>query len=290
MITEIVAILSGFALLVWAADRFVLGAAALATNLGVSTLVVGLTVLGFGTSAPEILVSSMAAIDGNAGLAIGNAIGSNITNISLILGVTALVMPLRVASRTLMREYPLLLAISLLSLILLLDQELGRLDGTILIVLLVAVLYLMYRIAKQGADETLAEEIIAEMPPPMKTGNDLIIGLTIVAIGTSLPELAASIASALKNEADLAIGNVLGSNIFNILAVLAVPGLVAPGAIATGILTRDMPVMLALTLAIAGVAYSRRGMHEIARSDGMLLLAAFVAYQGWILWSVLGNA
>ncbi|MEJ2308523.1 MAG: calcium/sodium antiporter [Gammaproteobacteria bacterium] len=323
MITEIVAILSGFALLVWAADRFVLGAAALATNLGVSTLVVGLTVLGFGTSAPEILVSSMAAIDGNAGLAIGNAIGSNITNISLILGVTALVMPLRVASRTLMREYPLLLAISLLSLILLLDQELGRLDGTILIVLLVAVLYLMYRIAKQGADETLAEEIIAEMPPPMKTGkallwlaiglavlliasrllvwgavgiaqwlgvSDLIIGLTIVAIGTSLPELAASIASALKNEADLAIGNVLGSNIFNILAVLAVPGLVAPGAIATGILTRDMPVMLALTLAIAGVAYSRRGMHEIARSDGMLLLAAFVAYQGWILWSVLGNA
>jgi cation:H+ antiporter len=323
MITEIVAILAGFALLVWAADRFVIGAAALATNLGVSTLVVGLTVVGFGTSAPEILVSGMAAFDGNPGLAIGNAIGSNITNIGLILGLTALIIPLKVASKTLMREYPLVFAISLLALILLLDQELGRMDGIILASLLVAVLYLMYRIAKRGADATLAREIVAEMPPAMETGkavlwilvglcglliaskslvwgavgiaqwlgvSDLIIGLTIVAIGTSLPELAASIASASKNEADLAIGNVLGSNMYNILAVLSVPGLVAPGAISGDILLRDMPVMLALTLAIAGVAYSRKGTHEIARTDGILLLVGFFAYQGWILFSVLESA
>ena len=323
MITEIVAILAGFALLVWAADRFVIGAAALATNLGVSTLVVGLTVVGFGTSAPEILVSGMAAFDGNPGLAIGNAIGSNITNIGLILGLTALIIPLKVASKTLMREYPLVFAISLLALILLLDQELGRMDGIILASLLVAVLYLMYRIARRGADATLAREIVAEMPPAMETGkavlwilvglcglliaskslvwgavgiaqwlgvSDLIIGLTIVAIGTSLPELAASIASASKNEADLAIGNVLGSNMYNILAVLSVPGLVAPGAISGDILLRDMPVMLALTLAIAGVAYSRKGTHEIARTDGILLLVGFFAYQGWILFSVLESA
>jgi cation:H+ antiporter len=320
MLTEIVAILAGFALLIWAADRFVSGAAAIAINLGVSTLVIGLTIVGLGTSAPEILVSAIAAIDGNPGLSIGNAIGSNITNIGLILGITALVMPLSVASRTLMREYPLLLGISLLTMMLLLDQHLGVMDGIILVALLVAVIYLMYRTARQGADPELAKEIIAEMPETMPTGkavlwllaglvgmliasrllvwgavevarligvSDLIIGLTVVAIGTSLPELATTITSALKNEPDLAIGNVLGSNLFNLLAVLPIAGLVAPGDISTEILLRDMPVMLALTLAIAGVAWSRKGTHEIARSDGILLLTGFLAYQGWILYSVL---
>lgn len=316
---EIVAILAGFVLLIWSADRFVVGAAALATNLGVSTLVVGLTIVGFGTSAPEILVAGMAAIDGKPGLAIGNAIGSNITNIGLILGVTALVMPLTVASKTLMREYPVVVSISLLSLLLVLDQSLDRIDGIILVTLLAVVLYMMYRIARKGVDETLAHEIEAEMPPALTTGravfwlivgllvllvasrllvwgavgiarelgvSDLVIGLTIVAIGTSLPELAASIASALKDEADLAIGNVLGSNMYNLLAVLSVPGLVAPGAISGEVLIRDLPVMLALTLAIAGVAYSRKGTHEITRSDGFLLLVAFLTYQGWIINSI----
>ena len=226
MLTEIVAILAGFALLIWAADRFVSGAAAIAINLGVSTLVIGLTIVGLGTSAPEILVSAIAAIDGNPGLSIGNAIGSNITNLGLILGITALVMPLSVASRTLMREYPLLLGISLLTMMLLLDQHLGVMDGIILVALLVAVIYLMYRTARQGADPELAKEIIAEMPETMPTGkavlwllaglvgmliasrllvwgavevarligvSDLIIGLTVVAIGTSLPELATTI-------------------------------------------------------------------------------------------------
>lgn len=323
MLTEIVAILAGFALLIWAADRFVSGAAAIATNLGVSTLVVGLTIVGLGTSAPEILVSAIAAIDGNPGLSIGNAIGSNITNIGLILGITALVMPLSVASRTLMREYPLLLGISLLTMVLLLDQHLGVMDGIILIVLLIGVIYLMYRTARKGADAELAREIIAEMPETMPTAkavlwllaglvgmiiasrllvwgavevarligvSDLIIGLTVVAIGTSLPELATSITSALKNEADLAIGNVLGSNLFNLLAVLPIAGLVVPGDISSEIPLRDMPVMLALTLAIAGVAWSRKGTHEIARSDGILLLTGFLAYQGWIVYSVLQSA
>lgn len=320
MLTEVVAILAGFAVLIWAADRFVSGAAAIATNFGVSTLVVGLTIVGLGTSAPEILVSAIAAIDGNPGLSIGNAIGSNITNIGLILGITALVMPLSVASRTLMREYPLLLGISLFTMVLFLDQHLGVMDGIILIALLIVVIYLMYRTARQGADAELAKEIIAEMPESMPTGkavlwllaglvgmiiasrllvwgavevahllgvSDLIIGLTVVAIGTSLPELATSITSALKNEADLAIGNVLGSNLFNLLAVLPIAGLIAPGDISSEIPLRDIPVMLALTLAIAGVAYSRKGTHEIARSDGILLLTGFLAYQGWIIYSVL---
>jgi cation:H+ antiporter len=323
MLTEIVAILAGFALLIWAADRFVSGAAAIATNLGVSTLVIGLTIVGLGTSAPEILVSTIASIDGNPGLAIGNAIGSNITNIGLILGITALVMPLSVASRTLMREYPLLLGVSLLSLVLVLDEHLGVMDGVILIVLLTGVIYLMYRTARQGADAELAREIIAEMPETMPTGkavlwlivglaamiiasrllvwgaveiasllgvSDLVIGLTIVAIGTSLPELATSITSALKNEADLAIGNILGSNLFNLLAVLPVAALIAPGQISAEIPLRDIPVMLALTLAIAGVAWSRKGTHEIARSDGILLLVGFLAYEGWIVYSVMESA
>lgn len=323
MLSEIVAILAGFALLIWAADRFVTGAAAIATNLGVPTLVVGLTIVGLGTSAPEILVSTIASLDGNPGLAIGNAIGSNITNIGLILGITALVMPLSVASRTLMREYPLLLGISLLSLILVLDQHLGLMDGIILIILLAGVMYLMYRTARQGADAELAREIIAEMPETMQTGravfwliagllgmiiasrllvwgaveiarwlgvSDLIIGLTIVAIGTSLPELAASITSALKKEADLAIGNVLGSNLFNLLAVLPVAAIITPGDISEEIPLRDIPVMLALTLAIAGVAWSRKGTHEIARTDGLLLLTGFFAYQGWIIYSVTSSA
>ena len=323
MLSEIVAILAGFALLIWAADRFVTGAAAIATNLGVPTLVVGLTIVGLGTSAPEILVSTIASLDGNPGLAIGNAIGSNITNIGLILGITALVMPLSVASRTLMREYPLLLGISLLSLILVLDQHLGLMDGVILIILLAGVMYLMYRTARQGADAELAREIIAEMPETMPTGkavfwlivgllgmiiasrllvwgaveiarllgvSDLIIGLTIVAIGTSLPELAASITSALKKEADLAIGNVLGSNLFNLLAVLPVAAIITPGDISEEIPLRDIPVMLALTLAIAGVAWSRKGTHEIARTDGLLLLTGFFAYQGWIIYSVTSSA
>jgi cation:H+ antiporter len=323
MLSEIVAILAGFALLIWAADRFVTGAAAIATNLGVPTLVFGLTIVGLGTSAPEILVSTIASLDGNPGLAIGNAIGSNITNIGLILGITALVMPLSVASRTLMREYPLLLGISLLSLILVLDQHLGLMDGIILIILLAGVMYLMYRTARQGADAELAREIIAEMPETMQTGravfwliagllgmiiasrllvwgaveiarwlgvSDLIIGLTIVAIGTSLPELAASITSALKKEADLAIGNVLGSNLFNLLAVLPVAAIITPGDISEEIPLRDIPVMLALTLAIAGVAWSHKGTHEIARTDGLLLLTGFFAYQGWIIYSVTSSA
>ena len=317
---EIAAILAGLALLVVTADRFVAGAAALAQNLGVSTLVIGLTIVGFGTSAPEILVSGMAAISGNPGLAIGNAIGSNIANIGLILGVTAVIIPLTIASKTLQREYPIVVGVTLLSLLLVIDGELGYYDGLILLLLLFVVLFYMWKVASRGADEILAAEIEAELPEEMTTNkavlwltlgliglliaskilvlgavgiaerlgvSDLIIGLTIVALGTSLPELAASIASAMKNEPDLAIGNVLGSNLYNLMAVLSIPGLVAPGPVAAEVITRDMPVMLALTLAIGGVAWSLKGTHRISRVGGLLLLLAYCGYQGWIITSVM---
>ncbi len=316
MLLDIAAIIAGVTLLVWGADRFVIGASGIASNLGLPPMIIGLTIVGFGTSAPEILVSGMAAIQGNTGLAIGNSLGSNIANIGLILGVTALIAPLNVRSNTLRREYPLLLAVSLGTLVLMLDGVLGRIDGLILLLGLVGMLYAMVRIGMRslsGAPDPITAEILDELPESMSTGkavfnfcvglalllfssrilvwgavniataygvSDLIIGLTIVAFGTSLPELAASIASALKNEHDIAIGNVIGSNMYNLLAVLAVPGLIAPGPFDPLVLTRDMPMMLGLTLALFIISYGFGGNGRINRIEGFLLLVAFIAYQG----------
>ncbi|MCG7959121.1 MAG: calcium/sodium antiporter, partial [Candidatus Thiodiazotropha taylori] len=281
MLLYSLSILLGLVVLVWSADRFISGAAALADNLGVSPMLIGLTVVGFGTSAPEVLVSVMAAVNGNPGLAIGNAVGSNIANIGLILGVTALVIPLSVHSSVLKREYPILLGVTVICILLMLDGELGLLDGAILLVLLVGVFGWMIYTAKTGEADPIAGEYDAEIPhdvPNQKAlmlligglilllissrvlvwgatnvavalgVSDVVIGLTIVAIGTSLPELAASITSAMKGEDDIAIGNVIGSNLYNMLAVLSIPGLVAPGAFSPFVLTRDLPVMFGLTL------------------------------------------
>ena len=254
MLLNLLAILVGLVVLVWGADRFISGAAALANNLGVSPMMIGLTIVGFGTPAPEILVSSIAALDGNPGLAIGNALGSNIANIGLILGVTALITPLSVHSGVLKREYPLLLAISLISLALMWDGTLSRVDGLILIILLVAILFWMVRSARLDGSDPISSEFDAEIPHDIPTPkaalwlvigllallassralvwgaanvaatlgvSDVVIGLTIVAIGTSLPEMAASITSALRKHHDIALGNIVGSNIFNLLAVLS---------------------------------------------------------------------
>ncbi|MEJ1369922.1 MAG: calcium/sodium antiporter [Candidatus Sedimenticola sp. (ex Thyasira tokunagai)] len=321
MLLDIAAIIAGFALLVWGAERFVTGASVIARNLGISPMVIGLTIVGLGTSAPEILVSAMAAYQGNPGLAIGNAVGSNIANIGLILGITAVIVPLNVNSNTLKREYPILLAVSLTTLILMLDGQLGRLDGMILLIGLVAILFGMVHIAmrERNNGDPLKAEFEAEMPDEMSTGkallyfviglslllvsskilvwgavniatalgiSDLVIGLTIVALGTSLPELAASIVSALKKEHDIAIGNVIGSNMYNLLAVLSVPSLIAPGAFDPMALSRDMPVMLALTLAMFVMAYGFRGPGRINRFEGALLVLVFIGYQAVLF---LGN-
>lgn len=317
MLLPVLSIIAGLGLLVWSADRFVIGAASLARNLGVPPLLIGLTIVGLGTSAPEMLVSAIAALQGNPDIGIGNAVGSNIANIALILGATALITPLTVRSGMLRREYPLLLVVSLGAYFLVLDGDLDRVDGTILLIGLVATMLLLIRIGTQRRDhDPLADELEAELPPEISTTaavawfliglavlvfssrmlvwgaveiaiafgiSDLVIGLTIVAVGTSLPELAATIVSAWKNEDDLAIGNVVGSNMWNLLAVLSLPGLLAPGGIPPEVASRDMLVMLALTLALFAMGRALKTHGTINRVEGGLLLAGFIAYQAWLI-------
>jgi len=312
------AIIGGFALLMWSAERFVLGGSALARNLGVSPLIIGMVVMGFGTSLPEMLVSGIAASNGNPALGIGNAIGSNIANIGLVLGITALIVPLSVSSGTLRREYPVLFAVMLLAGVLLWDGDLSRMDGIILFSGFFLVMGWMVWQGMNGrkdGKDPLVLELETEIPTDMSTGvavmwgllglviliassrllvwgavevaqsfgvSDLIIGLTIVAIGTSLPELAASVMSALKGEDDMAVGNVLGSNMFNLLAVLALPGLILPSELDIAVLERDFPIMVGLTVALFAMAYGFRGPGRINRIEGGLLLTAFVAYMAWL--------
>lgn len=321
MLTSIAAIVVGLALLVWGADRFVVGAAATAHNLGVSHLLIGLTVVGFGTSAPEILVSINAATSGSPTLAIGNALGSNISNIALILGFTALVTPLRIRSQTLHREMPVLLAVTLLTLLPFLDNHFGRAEGFALLGGLGLMLYWLVRVEllSRAGDPIVAEleaEIRSDLSMRAALGltmagfvvllissrmlvwgavdvasrlgvSDLVIGLTIVAIGTSLPELAASVAAARKNEHDLAIGNVIGSNMWNLLAVLGVAGAIAPTSFEREVLTRDFLVMIGLTIALFAMAYNIEGEGNIKRSEGAALLLSFIAYMSYIVHGAL---
>ncbi len=319
MFLHIAATLVGFALLVWGADRFVAGSASMARNLGVPPLVIGMTIVGLGTSSPEILVAIMATLQGNSGLAVGNAVGSNIANIALILGVTALLSPLNVSSDTLKREFPILLAIMLFVQVLIMDHQLSRLDGLLLVSGLGVMTYWLISLAMRSRrSDPIGAEYEAEIPSsmPMRTAavwllvgfvvlilssrmlvwgathialalgvSDLVIGLTIVAIGTSLPELAASVISALKREHDIAIGNILGSNMYNLLAVLGIPSLLSPLAIDDLVLTRDYPVMTVLTIALFAMAYGFKGPGRINRYEGGVLLLAFAGYQGLLYFS-----
>ncbi|KXI29221.1 calcium/sodium antiporter [Paraglaciecola hydrolytica] len=313
MVLEVCIFLVWLAVLSFSADRFVYGAAALAKNMGISPMIIGLTIVAMGSSAPEILVSATASFNGNVDTAIGNAIGSNITNIALVLGLTALLKPLTIASSTLKREMPVLLVLSLLATYMLSDLVLSRFEGSILIILffmvIAALIWMSFNLDK---NDPLIAETESEVPsnvPTIKavtwliTGlillplsasymvdsaviiaqalgiSDLIIGLTIIAIGTSLPELAASIAGVLKNEDDMALGNIIGSNIFNILAVMAMPGLIAPGLIDANAAQRDVYVMLALNFLLILLSFNFRGVRRINRIEGLLLIACFIAYQ-----------
>lgn len=304
--------------LVWSADKFVFGASSLARNLGVSPMIIGLTIVAMGSSAPEMMTAVTASLQGTPNLAIGNAIGSNITNIALVLGITALLQPLAVSSQTVKREIPLILFISAIAYWILLDQYFSFLEGIELLVgfviYIVALLVITLKRTKgKPSDDPLiieAEKEVAE-PVDMKLSimwlaigiivlplsasflvdssvyiakafgiSDLVIGLTIVAIGTSLPELAASIMSILKKEDDLALGNIIGSNIFNILAVLSLAGVIAPGNINALAATRDAPYMLGVTLLLFVLCFSRKfGYFRITRAKGALLLLSFIAYQ-----------
>jgi len=313
MFENILIIIAGLVILLWGADRFVMGASALASNLGVSPLIIGLTIVGFGTSAPEILISAVASYDGNPGLAIGNAIGSNIANIALVLGFTGLIIPLSVRSETLKREYPVLLAITLGTLVLFMDGNFSRIDG---IILLSGMVVIIYTITMLGLRSRKSDPIIKEFEDEIPTGitttnasvwflvgllmlllgskllvngavtiatalgvSDVVIGLTIVAVGTSLPELAASLMSAYKKEHDIAIGNIIGSNMFNLLAVLGIPGVIRPGPVPEGILERDFPVMITLTILLFAMSYGFRTAGKINRIEGGILFSIFIAYQ-----------
>ena len=317
LLLPILAIVIGFSLLIWSADKFVLGASNTARSFAISPLIVGVVIVGLGTSAPEMLVSAMAAAEGKTGLSIGNALGSNITNVGLMLGLTALFYPLQIHSKLLKREMPVLLAIMVVSLFLLWDQYLGFFDGLILTSLMFAMLAFTVYEAQSHSKDSLPQEILDEMPEEVSKKealtwlivgivmlivssrtlvwgavevatywgvSDLVIGLTIIAIGTSLPELATTLAAARKKEFDLAVGNIIGSNIFNLLGVMALPGLIHPDHFDSEVLTRDYPVMIALTIAlmIFSIPWRKGKTGVLSRFEGGILLAGYIGYMLWL--------
>jgi len=322
MFLDLIYTLVGFALLIWGADRFSAGAGAIARLMGVSPVVIGLTVVAFATSAPEIMVSISAAREGLTGMAVGNALGSNIANIGLVLAISALLKPVgHDVSATLRSELPLLLGVSLGTGVLLLDNELNLSDGIILLVGLTVFLYWVTRTGQRvrRGDPVIAEATL-ELPPTMPafkasgmlligfaalligaellvTGaesiarafgvSDLIIGLTVVAVGTSLPELAVTLVSAMRGEAGLAVGNVIGSNVFNLLAVIGAAGIVGPGPLDASVISLHYPVMLLFTAALLRLTYNPFGSPGFGRVMGLTLLAGFVAYQGYLLSTAL---
>ena len=315
------AILVGLIVLVWSADRFVDGAAATANYLGMSPLLIGMVIVGFGTSAPEMVVSAIAASQGNPGLALGNAYGSNIANIALILGLVAVIKPIAVASGVLRKELPILALVTLLAGWQLYDGYLSRLDALVLGVVVVAVMGWSIRQGVTGKGDPLGAEISRELashPMPLKTAvmwlviglalligssrllvwgsvevahffgiSDLIIGLTIVAIGTSLPELASSLIAIRKGEHDIALGNVIGSNLFNTLAVVGIAAGIHPLAVDPIVLYRDWMVMAGLTLALFVFGYGVWARGRINRVEGALLLLAFGVYTLVLIQSVI---
>jgi cation:H+ antiporter len=321
MLYAIASIIIGLVLLVWSADRFVDGAASTARHFGMPPLLIGMVIVGFGTSVPEMLVSALSAMQGNPGLALGNAYGSNIANIALILGAAALISPICVHSQVLRRELPLLLGISVISLLLLWDGNLSRADAVILLILFASIMGWSIIQGMRARTDAFSKEMDVEMASstmPLKSSvmwlviglvllilssrmlvwgavtiaqslgvSDLIIGLTIVALGTSLPELASSVAAALKKEHDIALGNVLGSNLFNTLAVVGIAGSIHPLEVENAVLFRDMPIMLGLTLSLVFMGLCGRKNARINRFEACLLLLSYVGYNGWLVFTTL---
>ena len=322
MTLSICALVVGLALLVWSADRFVEGAAAVARHFNVPSLLIGMVIVGFGTSAPEMVVSAIASWQGNPGIALGNAYGSNITNIALILGLTAVISPIVVHSRVLHKELQVLLAVTGFALFLLSDNELSRLDGWLHIlvfsVLIGWSILQGLRVRRDALGEDIESELIEHHMPLgrafiwLTVGlvlliassrmlvwgavniahffgvSDLIIGLTVIAVGTSLPELASSIIAIRKNEHDIALGNVIGSNLFNTLAVIGIAGTIHPLAVEAAIFKRDMMVMALMTVCLFLFCYGFGGAQgRISRLEGLLLLAAYIGYTTCLIVSVL---
>ncbi len=319
MVEAVFLLIVGFILLVWSADKLVYGAAAVARNLGMSPLVIGMTILAMGSSAPEMVVSATAALSDKSDTAVGNVLGSNIANIALILGITALIKPLSISSGLIQRELPLMVIITILAGGLLWDSYLGFYEGALLLILFIGFLYTMLKLSKKerAKGDVLIEGQESEIPEgvnnrtatfwvivglillPLSANilvnnaviiakffgmSDLVIGLTIIAIGTSLPELAASMAGILKGEDDMAVGNIIGSNIFNILAVMGLPGLLNPTFLSDNVMGRDFWVMFAMSLMLVAVAIGKSRI--INRFEGALLLLCFIGYQSYLFMNL----
>ncbi len=310
-------VIVGLLFLVWGADRFVHGAAATARNLGIPPLLIGLTIVALATSAPEILVSIVASLRGEPDLAIGNAIGSNIANIGLVLGVVAILRPVELKSATLRREMPALLAVTLLTISLFLDSFLSEVDGLVLLTGLIIVMFWLSRLGfRSSSSDPLQAEFDAEIPKHMSMRvaifwllvgiatllvgaelmvdgaidiakaldvSEIVIGITMVALATSLPELAVSVVAAFRGEYGLAIGNIVGSNIFNLLAVIGVAAVIQPAVLPPSVLSLHLFVMVAFTLVLFAMTYEYEGRGQITRLEGFALLAAYLAYQAYIV-------
>ena len=307
----------GLLLLIWGADRLVYGAAATARNLGVAPLLIGLTIVGFATSAPEVLVSIVASFRGETDLAVGNAIGSNIANIGLVLGTVALVRPIEMTSATLRREMPALLAVTLLTVSLFLDTHLSRVDGLVLLTGFFIVMIWLTRLGfRSSASDPMSVEYEAEIPlhvnmrmaifwlviglAALLVGaellvdaainiahalgvTELVIGIVLVALATSLPELAVSLVSALKGEYGLALGTIVGSNIFNLLAVIGVAAVIEPAKLPESVLSLHIFVLVAFTLALFAMTYDYDGKGHISRLEGGALLVAYLAFIAFVV-------
>jgi cation:H+ antiporter len=313
MTTTLLFLLLGLVLLYFGAEGLVRGSASLALRLGVGPLLVGLTVVAFGTSAPEMIVSVKAAYLGQGDISVGNVVGSNICNIGLILGFCALIVPIKVASQIVRIDTPIMIATTALAIVLLYDGSLSRLEGIVFFALLIVYVVFSIRIAKRQTTDPLAQEFTGEVKR-LKRGaaldvvmvigglvmlvfgarflvdaaieiakaaglSEAVIGLTIVAVGTSLPEFATSLIAAIKRESDIAVGNIVGSNIFNILGILGVSAMITPLS-SSGITWIDLGVMAAFALALWGFSATGR---RISRTEGLVMMVAYAGYVTWLV-------
>lgn len=318
MIMAVLAVLFGLALLVWSADRFVEGSAATARHFGMSPLLIGMVIVGFGTSAPEMVVSAISASQGNPGIALGNAYGSNITNIALILGITALISPIAVHSQVLRKELPVLAGVTVLAAWQVWDGQITRMDAAVLLGVFALLMGWAIWQGMQKQGDTLGagmEKQLDEYALPLRRAvmwliiglvlliissrilvwgaveiaqgfgvSDLIIGLTVVAVGTSLPELASSVIAARKGEHDIALGNIIGSNLFNTLAVVGIAGSIHPMGVGPEVFNRDIMVMALLTASLFVLGYGFRGRPgRINRLEGGGLVMCYIAYTVYLV-------
>ena len=323
MLIPSLALIFGLGLLVWSADRFVAGASATAEHFGMPPLLIGMVVVGFGTSAPEMVVSALASWQGNPGIALGNAYGSNISNIALILGLTAVISPIAVHSQVLRKELPILTLVTFLAGWQIWDGQISRLDAVILLLVFAGLMGWTILQGLQQKEDALAgevEQLLGERSMPLSRAlfwllgglllliissrilvwgaviiargfgvSDLIIGLTIIAIGTSLPELASAVIATRKGEHDLALGNVLGSNLFNTLAVVGIAGAIHPMAVGRDVFARDLTLMAVLTISLFAIGYGFRGRAgRINRIEGGILLTCYLGYMFFLINSVVG--